>query len=244
MELIEARSLATDLIARHGLAGWRLVFDNAKMRAGVCRPGRREIGLSRVLTVLHTHAEVHDTILHEIAHALVGPEHGHGPVWRARALAIGCTGGRCVPETSARAVAPWAGLCPAGHEFERHRRPTRVMSCSRCSPRFGEVNVIAWRLHGRRVPMHPRYDAELEGLRARGDGDAAAAAAAVSFVPTALPPANQVPRLPVGARVVVGGRGRYAGLVGTVEKRGRTRYHVRTRMGLLTVPFAAAKPTR
>lgn len=170
MQLIEARSLATGLMAHHGLKGWRFVFDNAKMRAGVCRSGRREIGLSRVLTGLHTDAEVRDTILHEIAHALVGPQHGHDAVWRTRAKAIGCTAGRCVPASAARAEAPWAGVCPAGHEFQRHRRPTRVMSCSKCSPRFGPGHVIAWRFHGRAVPMHPRYQAELAALRARVTG--------------------------------------------------------------------------
>jgi len=243
MQLIEARSLATDLMALHGLTGWRLVFDNAKMRAGVCRPGRREIGLSRVLTALHTDAEVRDTVLHEIAHALVGPAHGHDAVWRSRAQAIGSTGGRCVPETAARAAAPWAGRCPAGHEFQRHRRPTRVMSCSLCSPRFGPGSLISWRFHGRAVPMHPRFVAELSHLLARGDGEAAASTAS-SLAAGVLPSVDRMLTLPVGASVVVSGSGRYAGLVGVIEKRGRTRYHVRTRLGLLTVPFATATPTR
>lgn len=243
MELTEAHSLATELMANHGLTGWHLVFDNAKMRAGVCRPGRHEIGLSRVLTGLHAEADVRDTILHEIAHALVGPEHGHDAVWRARAQAMGCTGGRCVPESAARADAPWLGLCQAGHEFQRHRRPTRVMSCSLCSPRSGPGSLIAWRFHGRTVPMHARYEAELSALRARGAGDAATAAKG-ALGAGARAPAQQATRLPLGAKVVVGGSGRYAGLVGIIEKRGRSRYHVRTPIGLLTVPFATATPVR
>ncbi len=39
--------------------------------------------------------EVKDTILHEIAHALVGKAHHHDDVWRAKALEIGCSGRRC-----------------------------------------------------------------------------------------------------------------------------------------------------
>lgn len=65
MEISEARRLATALMQQHGLTGWRLVMDNAKTRAGVCRAGRREIGLSRVLTRLHSDEAVRDTILHE-----------------------------------------------------------------------------------------------------------------------------------------------------------------------------------
>jgi len=158
-------------MAHHGLTDWRFVFDNAKMRAGVCRPARREVGLSRVLTGLHTQAQVRDTILHEIAHALVGPQHGHDAVWRARAQAIGCTGGRCVPLNAPRAAAPWEGLCPAGHDFQRHRRPMRVMACSRCSARFSAANLITWRFHGRVVPMNARYQAELASLGASEAGD-------------------------------------------------------------------------
>jgi len=237
MELTEAHSLATDLMTHHGLTGWRLTFDNAKTRAGVCRPGRREIGLSRVLTALHAESEVRDTVLHEIAHAVVGAEHGHDSVWRAQAQAIGCTGTRCVPESAARADAPWSGFCPAGHEFHRHRRPTRVMSCSRCSARFSPVDLIAWLFHGRAVPMHARYEAELAGLRARRRDEPVAASTA-SRVPVAR--GAGVPRLSVGAKVVVIGSGRYRGLAGIIEQRGRTRYRVRTRIGLLTVPFAMA----
>ncbi len=48
--------------------------------------------------------------------------------------------------------------------------------------------------------------------------------------------------VPVGARVRLGGSGRCAGLTGMVEKRGRTRYHVRTAEGLLSAPFALVHP--
>ena len=40
-------------------------------------------------------AEIEDTLLHEIAHALVGRRHHHDAVWRAKAREIGCTGQRC-----------------------------------------------------------------------------------------------------------------------------------------------------
>lgn len=164
MQLSEARTLAHALLAEHGLTKWRLVFDNAKTRAGVCRPGRREIGLSRVLTQLHSDEDVRDTILHEIAHALVGAEHGHDAVWRARAAAIGCTATRCVSPTAPRAPAPWTGTCPSGHVTTRHRRPTRVVACGRCARVFDPRNLLEWTWHGQVVPMHPCYAAELARL--------------------------------------------------------------------------------
>lgn len=256
MRIADARRMARALMDQHGLTGWTLVLDNAKTRAGVCRPGRREIGLSRVLTELHTEDEVRDTVLHEIAHALVGAEHGHDAVWRAKAVAIGCSGMRCVPETAARVEGPWEGTCPAGHVVTRHRRPRRVQSCRRCAPSFDPSALIEWTWRGQPVPMHPDYVAELAQITRShvtdGPTDLAPVAAQLALLPQergAAEPARAPSRdsargqLPVGARVVLGGAGKYAGVSGVVVKRGRTRYHVQTRMGLLTVPFALATRT-
>ncbi len=165
MHLDDAEAMALRLMRAHGLGVWRFAFDRAKTRAGVCRYGSHTIGLSRTLTLLHTDAEVRDTILHEIAHALVGPEHGHGPVWRAQALAIGCSAQRCLPDSSPRPDAPWEGTCPRGHVVTRWRRPQRVLSCRRCSCSFDPDVVFLWRHHGEIVAMAPRYTAELAALR-------------------------------------------------------------------------------
>ena len=110
-----ALALARGLLAEHGLDDWRVGLDRAKTRAGACRFARREITLSAPLTRLHSEAEVRDTILHEVAHALVGPSHGHDDVWRATALRIGCSGQRCVPADAPRVEGPWRGTCPRGH---------------------------------------------------------------------------------------------------------------------------------
>ncbi|GAB2683235.1 SprT-like domain-containing protein [Thalassiella azotivora] len=234
MDLEEARRMATALMRGHGLDDWTLVYDRARTRAGICRPARREIGLSRALTALHPPEEVRDTVLHEIAHALVGTDHGHDEVWRRAAVAIGCSGRRCVDRGSPRPDAPWQGTCPAGHVAHRYRVPQRVQSCRRCSPSFDPRHLLRWTRLGEVVPMHPRYAAELRRLERAGPP------------PTADAPAADRPRrrpalLPVGALVTVGGTGRHAGTRGLVEKVARTRYHVRTREGLLTVPFDLAR---
>ena len=96
MEVTRALAVGRRLLREHGLDDWTIVADRAKTRAGVCRFARRQIGLSAPITALHYEDEVLDTILHEIAHALVGPQHGHDAVWRAKAREIGCSGERCV----------------------------------------------------------------------------------------------------------------------------------------------------
>ncbi|MCM0620125.1 SprT-like domain-containing protein [Nocardioides bruguierae] len=224
MDLADALGLARDLVAEHGLTGWRVTLDRAKRRAGVTRFDSRVIGLSAPLTALAGEDEVRDTILHEIAHALVGPRHGHDATWRRTALSIGCSGERCVPADAPRPVEPWQGTCPAGHTAGRHRRPERVVTCARCAPgRFDLAHLLTWSHHGRPATaemLHPNYLAELERL-------------AAGQRMRVLGPGQR-------ARIIVGGR--YAGSVGTVVKRGRTRYHLRVGRQVLTVPFAGVEP--
>lgn len=218
MDLTQAFTMAEQLVAEHGLEGWQVQYDGAKRRAGICRYAQQVIGLSAPVTMLHGEDEVRDTVLHEIAHALVGPRHGHDRVWRQVALRIGCSGARCVDSESARVEGAWLGVCPAGHAHDRHRRPERVMTCRRCSPRFCLDHLLVWTHHGRPALMHPNYVAELEALR-RG---------------------SRLELLPVGARVRVTLPGEFHGLEGRITKHGRTSYHVRTRVGMLRVVFAGA----
>ncbi len=152
---------------RHGLSHWELVLDHARARFGVCRPARRQIGLSRSLTALSTPEAVRNTVLHEIAHALVGAEHGHDDVWRAQALSIGSDGTR-TDDLPDGAQGPWEGRCPAGHTVHRHRRPSRVASCRTCSPKtFDPSAIYAWTHRGQPAPMLSAYRVELGQIQRR-----------------------------------------------------------------------------
>ncbi len=167
MDLGGARELARGLMDAHGLQRWTFRFDAAKRRAGLCRYDTKVISLSRHLTALYSPAEVTETVLHEVAHALAGPKAGHGPKWRRIAQEIGATGQRCVAADAPTVPAPWDGRCPAGHVHQRFRRPTRPMSCSRCRPGFSVEHLVHWQLHGQDVDLGPRYQAELDAAVAR-----------------------------------------------------------------------------
>ncbi|NHA66822.1 SprT-like domain-containing protein [Phycicoccus flavus] len=222
MEVGHAVALGRRLLREHGLEGWTVVADRAKTRAGVCRFGRREIGISGPLTALHPEEEVRDTLLHEIAHALVGPEHGHDAVWRATAVRIGCSGERCVSPDAPRVPGDWVGRCPAGHEKTRHRAPTRLASCGRCSRRFDARHLFTWTYRGGPATMPPRYAAELAALRG----------AQARSRPTAPPRLGDVVEVAAGP---------WAGRVGEVELVGAARCQVRVGEDLLSLPVEAVR---
>ncbi len=145
MNLDHVATLAHELMAAHGLLPqWRFAFDHAKRRAGACRHHDSTISVSRHLMELYSEELVRETLLHEIAHALAGPEHNHDAVWRRTARAIGSNGAARIPAAAPQPPAPWIGPCPRGHEYSRHRPPRGGATCSRCPPRYDPRFPIEW----------------------------------------------------------------------------------------------------
>lgn len=147
MDLNLAQCLAIKLMDEHDLIfrGWTFEFDNAKRRFGCCRYRTKKITLSKHLVKLNDESIVRNTILHEIAHALVGAGHGHNHVWRTKAIALGCNGERCY--SSDKVNLPeykYLGLCVNGHTHNRHRKPRQSVSCGRCSAKYNAKYIIKW----------------------------------------------------------------------------------------------------
>ena len=120
MTLFEIDTLGKHFIREHeaksGLKpGWRFGFDLAPARGGICRYAAKQITLSVSYCLKASKQEVMDVLLHEIAHAIVGPGHGHDATWKAAARRIGCTAERChrVEHTAPR----WRGRCSCGKEW-------------------------------------------------------------------------------------------------------------------------------
>ncbi|MEI7632519.1 MAG: SprT-like domain-containing protein [bacterium] len=80
MILADARELARNEMDKNGLNDWHFAFDKSVSRFGVCNYNTKTIKLSLHLTFLNDADRVKSTILHEIAHALVGSEQGHNKV--------------------------------------------------------------------------------------------------------------------------------------------------------------------
>jgi hypothetical protein len=143
-ELQRVRRWADALIASHLDDSWTFAFDNAKRRAGLCDYTRKRISVSRYLAARYDDDTNHQTLLHEVAHALAGADAAHGPRWKAVARELGYVGGVTHRGETAVDLAPWVGVCPAGHTAYRHRRPSRATSCVKCAPRFDGRHLFTW----------------------------------------------------------------------------------------------------
>jgi predicted SprT family Zn-dependent metalloprotease len=104
MNTTQARNLATKAMTKHGLTqqGWVFQWDNARNRFGQCVYRYKVLSFSKFLTEHSEEEEFMRTVMHEIAHALVGPGHGHGIVWRRQMLALGQTPSRTANSNEAQ----------------------------------------------------------------------------------------------------------------------------------------------
>jgi predicted SprT family Zn-dependent metalloprotease len=152
MDIREAQALAVELMNQHGLTshGWTFELDEAKRRFGLCSYQRKVISLSRVLIELNTLAQVKDTILHEVAHALAGPMAKHGRLWQVQALAIGARPERCyTSDEVATPTAPWQAVCQfCKRTIKRHRLTRRTAheaycTCAQSMAQFPKV-YLKW----------------------------------------------------------------------------------------------------
>lgn len=121
---------AETLLKKHGLQSWRFGFDQALRRGGRCAFDRQEISVSEQFAFAASDEEVTDTILHEIAHALVGPKRGHDATWKATAKRIGCSGR--VTHNIEFSVARWVLTCTTCGWREPRLRRRRGLVCKGC----------------------------------------------------------------------------------------------------------------
>ncbi len=136
----ELRLKMPEAIARLD-ADWALDFDASRRRFGWCDWGGKVVGLSWRFVLINDEIQVGKTIRHEIAHALVGPGHGHDWAWKQMARTCGDDGRRCwdAADTEQPAM-KWTAKCiGCNRKIGRNLPPKKAQSCGHCSGgRFNE----------------------------------------------------------------------------------------------------------
>jgi len=87
-------TITRGLMDKHGLHEWNIRINRESRVAGRCIYGPKVLSFSKYL-VYNDEISIFqkvNTVLHEIAHALVGFEHDHNEIWRQKAIEIGCDG--------------------------------------------------------------------------------------------------------------------------------------------------------
>jgi predicted SprT family Zn-dependent metalloprotease len=129
VDIMEARTLARQLMNQYGLQRWTFRIDNCRSRFGHCSWRHNRISLSGPLTYLNDLDKVRDTILHEIAHALT-PYAYHNQTWRIKAQQIGANPTACYDTANVKTpTAPWHAICPKCHkDIKRYRMSRRLLT--------------------------------------------------------------------------------------------------------------------
>jgi predicted SprT family Zn-dependent metalloprotease len=77
---------------------------------------------------------MHDTILHECAHALIGPDEGHGYNWKRMAIKVGAIPRACNVDKNVKAPeGPYAFICHCNvYYYYRSNVLGHVKRCRAC----------------------------------------------------------------------------------------------------------------
>lgn len=135
-----------------GLHDWEFGYANWKRRLGECSYRERLLTFS-LPYIQHNPIDVTmDTIKHEIAHAKIGPGHGHGREWKRIAQIVGARPRACAAVGSVIIPFKYFVQCPVhGVVGKWNRRPKYprygCRKCGRAAGFFpiqeftGEINV-------------------------------------------------------------------------------------------------------
>lgn len=140
----EIGALAQEMLALHGLDGWTFTFNRRKTAMGLCLYGPRRIEISFHFALRNSDEAIRETLLHEIAHALAGPEHGHDAVWKQKCLEIGAKPQRLSFDVD-MPQGQWQALCGCcGMLHSKHRKPKHAIGwyCTHCGKERGR---LMWR---------------------------------------------------------------------------------------------------
>lgn len=119
-------------LRQYGLDEWSVGFSKRKRVNGLCKYKKKVVELSYALVNKAEAEEINNTILHEIAHAIVGPRQKHNKIWQTKFLEIGGDGKR-LGNNYIEDGYNWIRFCPDYHFIQRlYRKRKGHFLCPTC----------------------------------------------------------------------------------------------------------------
>jgi hypothetical protein len=137
------RAYTLRVLAFYGLADWRVVFDNARRRLGVCRYREKAVGFSRYFLRGATAEHVRQVALHEVAHALTPGCH-HSDAWLHVARQMGYEGARTCGVMAGAPPARWQATCPCCRVVCKRFKTPKTMDGWHCRKCGRDRGKLAW----------------------------------------------------------------------------------------------------
>ena len=150
---IDVVQSARALMTKHGVGHWRFGFDRSKTSYGTCYPFWKKITVSKYFCadLSNDIEDIKDTILHEIAHALMQKRHphvksSHGILWQSIAKEIGCKNPCRRSNKGTMPRGKYRAFCPQCGDLDlyKHRRSPAMKAgrwvCVKCR------SNLTWRI--------------------------------------------------------------------------------------------------
>lgn len=140
--MLQVIARANELLEEHGLLqqGWKFGISSEKEAVGRCHHWRKLIVFSRHF-LRSSPEQIEDTLLHEIAHALVGSGHGHDAVWAAKAIELGAVPTPFAQNAISTAKFHYSISCPIHGTLGKLAKLRRQMIGGKCK-KCGSTVVI------------------------------------------------------------------------------------------------------
>ena len=148
MERSALRRRAAAVLVSYGVSGFTVRVGSIRAAAWAhCDFTRREIVFDPMLLGCDW-VFANQIILHEVAHAIAGPQARHGRKWLDTARAMGYRLGAKVPRTDPQTIPHhWAVTCATGaHSAIKHERtyPDGAKLCRPCYESGGGEVMVFW----------------------------------------------------------------------------------------------------
>lgn len=144
----EIEQIANELISKYLSSSWEFQWKRMTNSYGKCFYSTKKIALGYDLNILGNREKkmIVNTILHEIAHALVGSGHGHDSVWRNMAIKLGCDGKTL--HSDVHLEKKYLAICPSCKcNHQRNSMPRRQTSCGQCSSVFNPDLLLVYKIN-------------------------------------------------------------------------------------------------